>query len=70
LGLAKGFGFHTVAEGVETAGEAAILHREGIGYLQGYYYGRPSLDRPWLKPPANAAAKMNGHDLKRAAAGD
>ena len=69
LGLAKGFGFHTVAEGVETASEAAILHREGIGYLQGYYYGRPSLDRPWLHSPANGAA-MNGHDLKRAAAGD
>ena len=68
LGLAKGFGFHTVAEGVETANEAAILQREGIGYLQGYYYGRPSLDRPWLYPPADTA--MNGHDRRRAAAGD
>jgi diguanylate cyclase (GGDEF)-like protein len=53
LGLAKSFGFHTVAEGVETAADAAILHREGIGYLQGYYYGRPSLDRPWLQAPAD-----------------
>ena len=52
VGLANGFGFHTVAEGVETAAEAAILHREGIGYMQGYYYGRPSLDRPWLDAPA------------------
>ena len=68
LGLAKGFGFHTVAEGVETAAEAAILHREGIGYLQGYYYGRPSLDRPWLQAPANAdAAMLPG---RQAAAGD
>ena len=63
LGLANGFGLHTVAEGVETAEEAAILHREGIGYLQGYYYGRPSLDRPWLKPavsdkPARGASEM------------
>jgi len=55
LGLANGFGLHTVAEGVETAEAAAILHREGIGYLQGYYYGRPSLDRPWLDPAASAA---------------
>jgi diguanylate cyclase (GGDEF)-like protein len=53
LGLAKSFGFHTVAEGVETAADAAILHREGIGFLQGYYYGRPSLDRPWLQTPAD-----------------
>jgi len=68
LGLAKGFGFHTVAEGVETAAEAAILHREGIGYLQGYYYGRPSLDRPWLQAPANADPTVFAG--KQAAAGD
>jgi EAL domain-containing protein (putative c-di-GMP-specific phosphodiesterase class I) len=55
LGLANGFGLHTVAEGVETAEAAAILHREGIGYLQGYYYGRPSLDRPWLEPALSPA---------------
>ena len=48
LGLAKGFGFGTVAECVATAEEAAILRREGVGYLQGYYFGRPSLERPWL----------------------
>ena len=70
LGLAKGFGFHTVAEGVETAAEAAILHREGIGYMQGYYYGRPSLDRPWLQSPSNGAAQIGHEDIfagKRAA---
>ena len=70
LGLAKSFGFHTVAEGVETAGEAAILRREGIGYMQGYYYGRPSLERLWLQPPVEAAAELNAHAVKRAAAGD
>ena len=48
LGLAKGFGFHTVAECVATAEDAAILQREGVGFLQGYYFGRPSLERPWL----------------------
>jgi diguanylate cyclase (GGDEF)-like protein len=56
LGLANGFGLNTVAEGVESAEEAAILHREGIGYLQGYYYGRPSLDRPWLDPVVSEGA--------------
>lgn len=50
LGLAKGFGFHTVAECVTTAEDAAILQREGVGFLQGYYFGRPMLDRPWLQP--------------------
>jgi diguanylate cyclase (GGDEF)-like protein len=69
LGLAKGFGFHTVAEGVETAAEAAILQNEGIGFMQGYFYGRPSLDRPWLQAPAKGQAPINGQDLKRAAAG-
>jgi diguanylate cyclase (GGDEF)-like protein len=48
LGLAKGFGFMTVAEGVTTAEDAAILRREGVGFLQGYHFGRPSLERPWL----------------------
>jgi len=51
LGLAKGFGFLTVAECVATAEDAAILQREGVGFLQGYYFGRPSLDRPWLAQP-------------------
>ena len=60
LGLANGFGLHTVAEGVETAEAAAILHREGIGFLQGYYYGRPSLDRPWLAPAVSAAPTSAG----------
>ncbi|MBV9862621.1 MAG: GGDEF and EAL domain-containing protein [Alphaproteobacteria bacterium] len=48
LGLARGFGFSTVAECVETAEEAAILRGEGIGFLQGYYFGRPTIERPWI----------------------
>ncbi|HEV2335720.1 MAG TPA: GGDEF and EAL domain-containing protein [Stellaceae bacterium] len=51
LGLAKGFGFHTVAECVASAEDAAILRGAGVGLLQGYYFGRPSLDRPWLEQP-------------------
>jgi diguanylate cyclase (GGDEF)-like protein len=57
LGLAKGFGFRTVAECVATAEDAAILRHEGVGFLQGYYFGRPALERPWLAAqPANALA--------------
>lgn len=52
LGLAKGFGFSTIAEGVETEEEAEILKREGVGLLQGYLYGMAIIDPPWLKPAA------------------
>ena len=54
LGLARGFGLRTVAECVETAAQAALLREEGIGYLQGYHFGRPTIERPWRvgSPPA------------------
>jgi EAL domain-containing protein (putative c-di-GMP-specific phosphodiesterase class I) len=48
LGLAKGFGLTTVAECVENAEDAAILRAEGIGYLQGYHFGRPTIERTSL----------------------
>jgi EAL domain-containing protein (putative c-di-GMP-specific phosphodiesterase class I) len=48
LGLTKGFGLTTVAESVETAEDAALLRAEGIGYLQGYYLGAPTIERSWL----------------------
>ena len=57
LGLAKGFGFQTVAECVGSAEDAAILRREGVGLLQGYYFGRPSLKRPWLESSSSHAAE-------------
>lgn len=54
LGLTRSFGLRTVAECVETAEEAALLREEGVGYLQGYHLGRPTLDRPWCADrPAN-----------------
>ncbi len=46
--LANGFGLKTVAEFVETAAEAQLLGEIGVGFLQGYYYGRPQLGRVWL----------------------
>jgi diguanylate cyclase (GGDEF)-like protein len=52
VGLANTLGLQTVAEMVETAEEAAILQREGVAFLQGYYFGKPTLDKPWLQPPA------------------
>ena len=58
LGLAKGFGFHTVAECVSTAEDAAILRREGVGLMQGHHFGYPSLERPWLASPPSAAVEV------------
>jgi len=55
VGLAKGLGLHTVAECVECEEEAAILRQEGVGYLQGYYFGAPTLEKPWRA--ARAARK-------------
>lgn len=52
LGLAKGFGFATLAECVETAEDAAILRSEGVGFLQGYHIGRPTTERCWLAAAA------------------
>jgi diguanylate cyclase (GGDEF)-like protein len=51
LGLAEGFGLATVAECVETAADAAHLTRRGVRFLQGYLFGRPAVDRPWLERP-------------------
>lgn len=39
--LARDLGMETVAERVETAGEANALREIGVDGLQGYYYGRP-----------------------------
>ncbi len=52
VGLAGGLGLATVGECVETARDAAILRREGVGYLQGYFVGKPVLERPWAQPRA------------------
>ncbi len=52
IGLTRGFGFATVAECVETEEEAALLRAEGVGYLQGYHFGLPTLERRWLPDAA------------------
>ena len=41
LGLGRGMKLPVVAEGVETAGQAAALRLEGCDELQGYLIGRP-----------------------------
>ncbi len=39
--LARDLGMETVAERVETAGEANVLREIGVDSLQGYFYGKP-----------------------------
>jgi diguanylate cyclase (GGDEF)-like protein len=42
--VSKGLGLAAVAEGVETAEQAAALYQLGYRLLQGYHYGRPVAD--------------------------
>jgi diguanylate cyclase (GGDEF)-like protein len=47
LAISESFGLETVAECVETPAEARFLAEAGVPYLQGYLFGRPSIERPW-----------------------
>jgi EAL domain-containing protein (putative c-di-GMP-specific phosphodiesterase class I)/GGDEF domain-containing protein len=49
LDFTKGFGLRSVAEFVETGEVAKMLMDLGVDYLQGYYFGKPSNTRPWVK---------------------
>jgi diguanylate cyclase (GGDEF)-like protein len=42
VGLSRALGVHTIAEGVETEHQAAMLKAAGCNIVQGYYYGRPA----------------------------
>jgi len=59
MGLAEGFGLQTVAECIETEGEANILRDEGAGYLQGWFFGKPDVEPEWRggKPAPKKAEK-------------
>jgi EAL domain-containing protein (putative c-di-GMP-specific phosphodiesterase class I) len=71
LSLARAFNLVTVAECVESAEDAAILAREGVNMLQGYYFGRPEVSPAWrLEPPVQperAAKPLPGEPERRRA---
>ena len=46
LGLTQAFGLASVAEFVETGDDADLLAQQGVGFLQGWHFGRPELVRP------------------------
>lgn len=41
INMANSLGFHTIAEGVETAGQLAFLRLQGCDEIQGYYFSKP-----------------------------
>jgi EAL domain-containing protein (putative c-di-GMP-specific phosphodiesterase class I) len=41
IGIARGFGLHLVAEGVETAFQKETLHKLGCDEMQGFLFSRP-----------------------------
>ena len=47
VGLAEGLGLGTVAEGVEREEDAALLARQGVSYLQGWRFGKPTIEPAW-----------------------
>ena len=55
LELANGVGLQTVAECIENSDEADMLKAEGVTFLQGYHFGRPSLERAWLQDTTPAS---------------
>ncbi|WP_306544894.1 EAL domain-containing protein [Malikia spinosa] len=58
IAMARALGLKTIAEGVETAEQAATLAREGSDEVQGYWYARPmpaeQYER-WLRDYLSAA---------------
>ena len=44
-GLCDSIGVQLVAEGVETAGELAVIRDAGIRFVQGFYFARPAFER-------------------------
>ena len=52
--VAEQFDMLTVAESVENAADADFLAALGIDCLQGYYFGAPTVQRPWLKSDPQA----------------
>jgi len=40
----------TVAECVEDADLADMLRSEGVNFLQGWAFGKPEIEPPWISP--------------------
>jgi PAS domain S-box-containing protein len=51
VGLAKDFGYETIAEGVEDAETHALLEQYGVDFAQGFHLGRPAPLDPVVAAP-------------------
>jgi diguanylate cyclase (GGDEF)-like protein/PAS domain S-box-containing protein len=58
IGLAKGLGFRTIAEGVETQGQLDFLREHQCDEIQGYFYSKPV--------PADEFARLLAHQRDQA----
>jgi diguanylate cyclase (GGDEF)-like protein/PAS domain S-box-containing protein len=65
IGMAKGLGLATVAEGVETAEQARALLELGCVVAQGYYYGRPKPSEAFARRWLNVASPLPEHVLSQ-----
>lgn len=52
IDMAHHFGIRTVAEWVETEGDAEVLRSLGVDFLQGNHFGLPSVEAPWTTTTA------------------
>lgn len=57
--LSKALQLEIVAEGVETADQAHLLHEMGVNYLQGFLYGKPMPAGELLQRFGPAALSVN-----------
>lgn len=62
IALAQELGMYVVAEAVETEGEARWLREEGVGCLQGYLFGPPTVT-PDFRAFRHGRPELNGQDL-------
>ena len=56
LAIAEQFDMVTVAESVERPNDAFFLQNIGVHCLQGYYFGAPTMEPPWLEAAERAAS--------------
>jgi EAL domain-containing protein (putative c-di-GMP-specific phosphodiesterase class I) len=56
VGLAKGFGLKTIAEGVEDQETLDLLREYGVSHAQGFLIGRPAPLPPTPVGPLSPAA--------------
>ena len=67
VSMCRQLGITTLAEGVETAGEAKVCQDVGFELMQGYFFGRPAGAGPAMAAAAGAAdstgAKRNSNRL-------